>query len=164
MDKKFFKIISGAQSGVDRAALDAALSLGIAYGGSVPKDRKDEDGIIPAKYKNLTELLSPSYSARTKQNILDSDATLILCEGKPSGGTALTAELAQKHQKPFIVGNLKNHTGELVEGIVKWLKETMPGVLNIAGSRESASIGIYMKSYDILRMILSGHIKVFDQK
>jgi len=164
MDKKSLKVISGAQTGVDRAALDAALSLGIECGGSVPKGKKAEDGTVPAKYANLTELKTSSYPARTEKNVLDSDATLILCEGNPSGGTALTIELAQKHQKPFIVGSLKNHTGVLVEEVVQWLTELQPAVLNIAGSRESESPGIYMKSFDIVRMILTGYIKVPFQK
>ena len=77
MSKNNFKIISGGQTGADRAALDAAISLGVGYGGSVPPGRKAEDGIVPLEYTQLTELSSGSYSARTEKNIVDSDATLI---------------------------------------------------------------------------------------
>jgi len=159
--KKTLKIISGAQTGVDRAALDAALAIGLAYGGSVPKGRRAEDGTVPAKYDRLTELKAVSYKVRTEQNVIDSNATLIFSEGKPSGGTALTAEFAEKHKKPcHVVVFQRMNSGVIVENVVDWLNEIKPAVLNVAGSRESKNPGIYLKTYDILRMILSTYVKL----
>ena len=83
------KVISGGQTGVDRAALDAAIELGLDYGGSVPKGRKAEDGPIDEKYGKLTELGSLDYRVRTQKNVTDSDATLIITMGRFPGGTAL---------------------------------------------------------------------------
>src|SRR5438552_18876277 len=86
-------IHSGGQTGVDRAALDVALELGLPCGGWCPKGRRAEDGPIPARYP-LIETSSPFYPQRTKRNVLDSDGTLILTFGCPTGGTALTIRTA----------------------------------------------------------------------
>jgi hypothetical protein len=75
------KIISGGQTGVDRAALDAAIELGIPHGGHCPRGRRAEDGRIPDRYQ-LTETDSAQYRVRTERNVLDADATLILCRGR----------------------------------------------------------------------------------
>lgn len=91
------KIISGGQTGVDRAALDAALQLGIPCGGWCPKGRKAKDGPIPDRYP-LKETESGSYPVRTEMNVRDSDGTLILTWGRPTGGTALTVRLARRHK------------------------------------------------------------------
>lgn len=80
------KIISGGQTGVDRGALEAALEAGIECGGTCPAGRKAEDGIIPEIYP-LTELESTVYSDRTRKNVIDSDATLIIHFGRLEGGT-----------------------------------------------------------------------------
>ena len=85
------KIISGGQSGVDRAALDAALAAGLELGGWCPKGRRAEDGPIADRYP-LNETDCESYATRTRWNVRDSDATLILCDAEPAGGTALTIE------------------------------------------------------------------------
>ena len=93
------KIISGGQTGVDRGALDAAISLGIPHGGWCPRGRLAEDGRIPDRYQ-LRETDSPDYPSRTEQNVLDSDATLILYRGRIAGGTEFTLRLAQQHGRP----------------------------------------------------------------
>jgi hypothetical protein len=87
--KQGFKIISGGQTGVDRAALDAALALNIPCGGWCPKGRKAEDGPIPERYP-LQETSSADYRVRTEKNVTDSDGTLILTRGPVTGGTAYT--------------------------------------------------------------------------
>src|SRR6516225_901027 len=97
------KIISGGQTGVDRAALDFAIRHGLEHGGWCPKGRKAEDGAIPRRY-HLQETDSPEYAERTVKNILAADATLIIVREEPlTGGTALTFELAEKHGRPVLV-------------------------------------------------------------
>src|SRR6266851_4977853 len=98
----FAKIISGGQTGVDRAALDVALELGIPCGGWCPKGRRAEDGRIPKRYP-LVETPTPAYPVRTEWNVRDSDGTLVLARGQASGGTALTIEFATDYGKPCLV-------------------------------------------------------------
>src|SRR5437660_8666127 len=98
----FTKLISGGQTGVDRAALDVALELGLPCGGWCPRGRKAEDGVIPDRYP-LAETPSPSYRQRTRWNVRDSDGTLILVRGRPTGGTALTLASARRLGKPVLV-------------------------------------------------------------
>src|SRR5437870_10377236 len=93
------KIISGGQTGVDRAALDVALELGLPCGGWCPRGRRAEDGPIPERYP-LQEMKSPAYPPRTARNVRDSDGTVILTRGQPDRGTALTIELAERYRKP----------------------------------------------------------------
>ena len=95
------KIISGAQSGVDRAALDFALKFNIPHGGWIPKGRLAEDGPLPDKYQ-LQEMPTSSYPKRTEQNVIDSDGTLIFSRGKPTGGTEYTRKMVLKHKKQLV--------------------------------------------------------------
>jgi hypothetical protein len=96
------KIISGGQTGVDRAALDFAWEDSPPCGGWCPAARKAEDGPIPSRYP-LTETPAAEYAQRTEWNVRDSDATLVLLRGAPSGGTAVSIELARRHGKPCLV-------------------------------------------------------------
>ena len=132
--KRGLEIISGGQTGVDRAALDAALELGIPCGGWCPKGRKAEDGPIPERYP-LKETDSSSYPVRTEMNVRDSDGTLILTWGRPTGGTALTIRLARRHGKPCLVVDLKKPPDP--SSLRAWLEKKQIGVLNVAGPRES---------------------------
>src|SRR5438876_4889366 len=91
----FTNIVSGGQTGVDRAALDVALELGIPCGGWCPKGRRAEDGRIPLRYP-LEETTLNIYPQRTEWNVRDSDGTLVLTTGRPEGGSALTNELARR--------------------------------------------------------------------
>ena len=133
------KIISGGQTGVDRGALDAAIALGIPHGGWCPQGRLAEDGRIPDGYE-LSETDSPEYRVRTEQNVIDSDATLILCRGRPSGGTELTLRLAEQHGRPCLVLDLDQPPQP--EEVRRWLQDHHVEVLNIAGPRETQSPGI----------------------
>ncbi len=133
------KIISGGQTGVDRGALDAAIELGIPHGGWCPRGRMAEDGRIPDRYR-LRETDSPDYSFRTEQNVLDSDATLILYRGRIAGGTELTLRLARQHGRPHLVVDL-DAAAEPAE-VRRWLDEHAVETLNVAGPRESQSPGI----------------------
>ncbi|MGA6926409.1 MAG: putative molybdenum carrier protein, partial [Desulfosarcina sp.] len=89
------KIISGGQTGVDRAALDVALRLGIDHGGWLPKGRLAEDGVLPPHYM-LEEMPTASLEARTEKNVQDSDGTLIISRGSPTGGTDYARKMALK--------------------------------------------------------------------
>jgi len=101
-DVKLQKIISGGQTGVDRAALDIGLELRIPIGGYCPKGRRSEDGTIPDKYP-LTETSTANYGIRTEKNVIESDGTLILNVGQVSSGTAYTIKMAKRNKKPFLV-------------------------------------------------------------
>lgn len=137
------KIVSGGQTGVDRAALDAALALGIDRGGWCPKGRKAEDGAVPAAYP-LTETESGDYDERTELNVRDSDATLVLKRGELEGGTRLTAALAEAMGRPCLVVDLDAAPdAAAAHAVADWLERTRPRVLNVAGPRESARPGIH---------------------
>ncbi|ABW68524.1 putative molybdenum carrier protein [Desulfosudis oleivorans] len=136
------KIISGGQTGADRAGLDAAMDAGIEYGGWLPKGRKAEDGIVPARYTKLQELSRGGYPKRTEQNVIDSDGTIIFTFGRLTGGSDLTRQLAEKHGRPWLHIDLTRIADPVTE-IQDWLRTNKIKVLNIAGSRESKSPGIY---------------------
>ncbi|MEE8185195.1 MAG: putative molybdenum carrier protein [Thermodesulfobacteriota bacterium] len=145
------KVLSGGQTGVDRAALDIAMEMGLTCGGWCPKWRKAEDGIIPERYP-LKETASDVYSQRTEWNVRDSDGTLIITYGKPSGGTALTIRFASEMDKPCLV--LDPVGNDSLQNFHEWVKRYRISTLNIAGPRETTMPGIYEKAMDFLRKIL----------
>jgi hypothetical protein len=143
------KIISGGQTGSDRAALDIAIKIGIKHGGWCPKGRSAEDGVIAKKY-HLIETISENTEQRTKKNIETSDATLVFVPQLPleiTDGTKLTIEYAQALLKPLFIVDLSN-CKKINEEFYSWLKENNISILNIAGPRESNAEGIYRKTYD----------------
>ena len=145
------RIISGGQTGADRAGLDAAIELGMDYGGALPEGRRTEDGALDKRYDKMTELSTPDYAVRTERNIKDSSATLVFTLNRVEGGTALTIDLLKHYNKPYLHIELnKVADPEAVKNIRDWLKKINPEVLNIAGSRESRSHGIYDRVYSIL--------------
>ena len=147
------KIISGGQTGVDRGALDAAIALDIPHGGWCPHGRLAEDGRIPDRYL-LRETDSSEYFIRTERNVLDSDATLILCRGQISGGTELTLRLAERHRRTVLVVDLESSPDPI--DVCRWLEEHHVKVLNVAGPRESQSPGIGAAAEEFLRRLLLG--------
>ena len=148
---KRMTIISGAQTGVDRAALDAAIACGLHYGGAIPRGRLAEDGPIDKRYAELTELKSDDYAVRTRRNVRDADATLILCPGLPEGGTALTERIARELRRPVLIIDIDNETANCaIDRMRAWLDTLTPTVLNIAGPRESRYPGLYARVRDIL--------------
>ncbi|MBI4668621.1 MAG: putative molybdenum carrier protein [Elusimicrobia bacterium] len=149
------KIISGAQTGVDRAALDAAMEASLPHGGFIPKGRLAEDGRISPNYR-LTETAESDYALRTELNVMAGKATLIIHHGSMSGGTKYTAWLVRKHKKPACLINLEK-TGfqEAVREIIAFLTRIKPAVLNVAGPRESTCPGIYEQTKAILLQVFA---------
>lgn len=145
------KIISGGQTGVDRAALDVALELRIPCGGWCPKGRRAEDGIIPDRYP-LIEASLTAYPQRTEWNIRDADGTLVLTIGPPDGGTALTINLVNRLKKPNLVVDLGD--GADTKPVRDWIEANKLQVLNIAGPREKDDLRIYDKAKRFLRHLL----------
>ncbi len=137
------KIVSGGQTGADQGALDAAIELGIPHGGWIPKGRLTESGRLPEKYR-LQEMATDSYPARTLQNVLDSDGTLIVSHGKLMGGSAYTREMARKHGKPCVHIDLEKTSGSAaVKAIRYWIERHDIRILNVAGPRRSKDPRIY---------------------
>lgn len=134
------KIISGGQTGADRGALDAAFDLGLEHGGFCPRGRRAEDGVIPARYQ-LSELASAKYAPRTAANVRAADATLLITRGRKTGGSALTARLAEKSGRPFLHIDLAREPHP-EHRIATWLADHAVEVLNVAGPRESGCPGI----------------------
>ncbi|MCP3967739.1 MAG: molybdenum cofactor carrier [Lentisphaerae bacterium] len=145
------KVVSGGQTGVDRAALDAAVDSELVTGGWCPKGRIAEDGVIDIKYP-LEETATSLYQERTRKNVEDSDATLIINEGKLSGGTALTVKCAQTAEKPVLVIDPNASSYKQIE---TWIKQNNVKVLNVAGPRGSTKPELYAKAYDFLRNLFS---------
>jgi hypothetical protein len=148
-------IVTGGQSGVDRAALDVALALDLPVRGWCPKNRLAEDGRIPERYP-LQESVSEDPALRTELNAFDSDGTLVLSKGLPKDGTPLTEEVAKLHGKPFRYIDLD---AEVTDGTVaefrQWVQENNIRVLNIGGPRESHQPGvIYARSKQIIERLL----------
>ena len=147
------RLISGGQSGVDRAALDTAMQLRIPCGGWCPRGRRAEDGPVSSRYP-LRETPSASYPERTAWNIRDSDATLVLTRGRPRGGTGLTVSLARRTGKPVLVVDLEVSSD--IEAVRAWLGENRVEVLNVAGPRESEHPGVHAQAVGFLAALLVG--------
>ncbi|MHC1725240.1 MAG: putative molybdenum carrier protein [Syntrophobacteraceae bacterium] len=150
------KIISGGQTGVDRAALDTALELGMEAGGFCIKGRKAEDGRLPLIYQ-LTELPSASHLVRAERNVVEGDGTLILVFRRPTiGSTEQTRKFTVKHSKPGWIVELEKADGDAVSRVQTWLEEKKFRILNVAGPRESAFPGIYEESRRFLLKVFEG--------
>jgi len=134
-----FCIVSGGQTGADRAALDFAIRHRIPHGGWCPHGRLAEDGPLDPIYQ-LEETLSRKYPQRTKRNVRDSDGTLILSiVAKPGGGTALTMRLAEQLGKPILhlCRDESISIGENGKRLLTFIEEHHVRRLNVAGPRAS---------------------------
>lgn len=151
------RIISGGQTGADRAALDVALELGIESGGWVPLGRQAEDGTIPDCYPNMQEADSALPAVRTELNVRDSDATVIISHGALVGGTALTESLARTFGKPLLHLDLDRVSEEDASSMLRhWLDRQQPEKLNVAGARESEDASIHAATTRVLSTVLTG--------
>jgi hypothetical protein len=136
------KIVSGGQTGVDRGALDASLAAQFPCGGWCPADRNAEDGPIPLIYP-LSPLPGAGYRERTRENVIDSDGTLILFDGRLTGGeltggTQLTAKVAKERRKPTLqIDAALFPVSHAARTILAWVNERGIKVLNVAGPRAS---------------------------
>jgi hypothetical protein len=149
------RIVSGGQTGVDRAALDAALALRIPHGGWCPRGRLAEDGPIDARYQ-LRETREPEYAVRTERNVIDSDGTLILYRERLQGGTLLTNRLAKEHGRPLLRVRLDQPLD--FDAALEWLRDHRIRELNVAGPRASSFPGIYDDALRYLKQLLSMHL------
>lgn len=147
------RVVSGGQTGVDRAALDVARQLGLTSGGWCPAGRLAEDGTVPECYP-LTETPTSDYEERTQWNVRDSDGTLVLTVGRPSGGTAYTIECARDCSRPYFVLDLRASDAEL-RRVTAWLAANRIRTLNVAGPRESKAPGVYRLAKDYLTSLLT---------
>jgi hypothetical protein len=154
------RIISGGQTGADRGGLDAAIELGIEHAGWCPRDRTAEDGEVPMHYQ-LREHVLTGYPARTEQNVIDSDASLIFTVGPMTRGSGLTLRFCFKHKRDVKHLDIRELTDEEAALEIRlWLLDcasyTKPvRTLNVAGSRESRSPGIQLRVQSILLLALS---------
>ena len=146
-------IISGGQTGADRAALDWAITHSVPQGGWCPKGRRAEDGPLDARYR-LTETEGEGYRARTVHNVRESDATLIFNLGELEGGSLETQRIAERRRKPVRVVQAEAMLDDeaLVELRV-WIESYAPQVLNIAGPRESKRPGVYIATLLLLNSL-----------
>lgn len=152
------KIISGGQTGADRAALDFAIAADIEHGGWCPRGRKAEDGYIDLKYK-LRETPSEGYRQRNEWNVRDSDATVIFTFGPytSSPGSLLTSKFCKAQKKPWISFDIAD-PGDVMRcafELGSFVTKNKVRVLNVAGNRESRSPGIYERVKKVLGMTAS---------
>jgi hypothetical protein len=139
--KPGFKIISGGQTGVDRAALEWAMAHDVPHGGWCPRGRKAEDGSIPTEF-NLKETYTSTYAIRTRWNIRDSDGTVIFSSSPElNGGSKLTREFAQLQGKPWLHLDASVGVAEAVRRLRRFIEEQGIATLNVAGPRASEEPG-----------------------
>lgn len=147
-------VISGGQTGADKAGLVAAYQCGIKTGGYAPSGYRTERGqdLSLASIYGLIEIPSSSYLERTEKNILAADATIIFSTNRSSPGTKATYRSCSKINKPFILLDPDLHDASAVRYLLNLHK---PKILNIAGNRESKSPGIFDTVYKILMEVFT---------
>ncbi|MFC1744375.1 putative molybdenum carrier protein [Candidatus Riflebacteria bacterium] len=148
------KIVSGGQTGADQGALDAAIESNFPYTGFLPGGRLTEDGRLSDRYA-LKEMFGASYAERTLQNILISDATLILSHGPITEGSALTRKLARQHKKPCLHIDFNKITfNQALDKAKNWILSKRIKILNVAGPRASKDPEIYPASYQMIKELI----------
>ena len=148
------KIISGAQTGIDRGALDAALALGFPCGGACPQDRVAEDGRIPDRYP-VIELDAGKYRARTIQNVLDSDGTVIIYFSSLSGGTEQTVAHCIKKRKPYqLIDAIEITESRAAELTARFIEVHHISILNVAGPRASQQADRQRYAFNVVAAVI----------
>ncbi len=148
------KIISGGQTGADRAALDLAIKFNLPHGGWISRGRTTESGPLPLQYQ-LQELNTTDYPSRTRQNILDSHGTVILARGRLTSGSLLTQSFARVKGKPLCHIDLAERDSFEASMILhSFILENQIEILNVAGPRASHDPGIYFDVKSILEAVL----------
>ncbi len=156
---RYLRIISGGQTGIDRAALDWALENDVPCGGWVPRGRWAEDGPLPTRYP-LQETGVVDPAVRTARNVRDSDGTLVLYVGEPCGGTELTLRFARCDTWPggpramCCVSLDREQWAAAVSRVVHWMRTNCICTLNVAGPRESEAPGIEVMGRQFLDLCL----------
>ena len=153
------RIISGGQTGADRAALDFAVQRGIPHGGWIPRGRRTEAGPLPERYR-LQETASGAYTERTEKNVLLADGTLIISRGGLKGGSLLTATLAERHGRPWLHADLSRWSVEEAAARIRgWIGDRSIGVLNVAGPRASQDPEISRAVRKVLEAVLAAPVE-----
>jgi predicted Rossmann-fold nucleotide-binding protein len=147
------KIISGGLPGVELAALDAAIKLGIPHEGWTYKSRKTENGTLPEQY-NVKEIAYPSYFQRLEKNIITSDGTVILTYGQLIRGSNATKDLANKHNKPCLLLKLNECTlNHAISSIRKWMDNHEIEEIFFTGSKPIAAPNVHEEVIQIIEGI-----------
>jgi hypothetical protein len=150
------RIVSGGQTGADRAGLDAAIACGVPHGGWCPKGRTAEDGVIHERYQ-LTETEGASYLARTERNVKQSDGTVVFTLGELAGGSLRTGDFARRHQKPWCHIRLGEASDQqAADDLRQFVKAHEIRSLNIAGSSESREPGLRQRVQAVVSSVLKG--------
>jgi hypothetical protein len=148
-------ILSGGQTGADRAALDVAMAWGIAIGGWVPHGRAAEDGIIPHDYANLRETESRDPAERTRLNVRDCDGSLIISHGPLRGGSLLAAESAEQLDRPLLHIDLARCSmADAVASAAQWVRTQGIRRLGVGGPRTSEDPAVYAATVILLSGLL----------
>jgi Circularly permutated YpsA SLOG family len=153
---KAIKIISGGQTGVDRAALDVAVAHGIDCGGWCPAGRWDEFGKIPDHYP-VQELPDGGFTERTWENVKDSDGTAVIYSEELRGGTQRTVRFCEELQRPHqMIDASKVSTADGAKVIAEFIRKNKIAVLNVAGPRQSE----WPAGYDYASRVLETFVRL----
>jgi hypothetical protein len=148
-------IVSGGQTGADRAALEFARAAGVPIRGWIPKGRLAEDGPISAEFEGLVECDSPDPAVRTRLNVRDSRGTLIFSHGPLHGGSALAAEEARRLGRPLLhVDFDRTEPADAAAALRRWITERQVRDLNVAGPRASEDSRIFGKTLAVLSLAI----------
>ena len=169
MKNQEVRIISGGQTGADRAGIQFALENHLLYGGWVPKDRRSEDGVVPEIFTEMRESSSSNYKIRTEMNVVDGHVTLVFTQcpfTDVSGGSWVTIAFAKHHKKPWKHINVADVDAAsqldkfLTDQLAAWSpkKPEENFTINVAGSRESKSPGIQAA---VLALLKKSHFFVY---
>jgi len=153
---KALKVISGGQTGVDRAALDVALTHGIECGGWCPAGRLDEFGKIPDRYP-IQELHDGGFTERTFQNVKDSDGTVVIYPRELAGGTEQTVRFCVELQRPHELIDASKLSSEVAAKLITdFVRKDKIGILNVAGPRQSE----WTEGYDYAFRVLNAFLRL----